>query len=138
MINFHKQPIPTSMATTFLSRCLVFIVVGCLFASSVFGQQRITGLVTTTAGTPLPGATVLLLGSPTTVTTIADGSFVINADSGSTLEVSYIGYKSKRIKVGNGASLKITLSESAVNLEEVVVTGYTAQRVKEITGSVSI
>ena len=53
------------------------------------------------------------------------------------LLISFIGYQSKELKITNQTALKISLSQSAINLDEILVTGYTSQKVKEITGSVA-
>jgi hypothetical protein len=57
--------------------------------------------------------------------------------SGRHLEISYIGYLTQELKVGNQANLQITLKEDLQNLEEVVVVGYGAQKKVNMTGAVS-
>ncbi|HMK17382.1 MAG TPA: TonB-dependent receptor [Chitinophagaceae bacterium] len=127
------------MPTCFIQKCFGAFIIACLLsASSILAQEKVIGIVTTSTGTPLSGATINLINTPITATTISDGSFTINAKPGNTIVVSYVGYRPRLIKIGSETSLKISLSESVISLDEVVVTGYTAQRVKEITGSVSI
>jgi len=94
--------------------------------------------VTNNFGAPLFGATVALHGARIAVTTLSDGSFTLSANTGDVLEVSFVGYRSQQLKIANETNVKIVLHASMVSLDEVVITGYTAQRVKEITGSVSI
>ena len=87
---------------------------------------------------PLPGATILIKGTNIATTSLNDGSFILTARPGDVLEISFIGYKTQQVKIGNETNIKITLLTGILSLEEIVLTGYTAQRVKEITGSVAI
>lgn len=97
--------------------------------------QIISGTVSAKDG-PLPGASVKVKNTPMGVTTDLDGKFSIRANSESILVVSYTGYSTKEVAVGNQTPINITLSENA-NLDEVVVVGYATQRKSDLTGSVS-
>jgi len=108
-----------------------------LFATSAFPQQKIAGVVTSPEGSALSGASVSVNGSKNGTVTKRDGSFVITANTKDVLLISYIGYDTKRITIGNETNLKIILSLSVNELDQVVVTGYTSQRIKEIAGSVA-
>ena len=103
-----------------------------------FAQLKITGIISGTGGLPLSGVTVAI--KETNVATVTDqrGYFSIAAHTGDMLTISYIGYKTRQIKITDKTSLKLSLSESLTILDEVLVTGYTSQKVKEITGSVAI
>ena len=57
---------------------------------------------------------------------------------GDVFEISFIGYKTQEIKIANDTSIKVTLQLAMTSLDEVVVTGYTSQKIKEITGSVAV
>jgi len=139
MINFRKLPILTYLSTLFYHKSFGAFIVACfLFVSPVIGQEKISGVVTSNTGIPLFGATIVVVGTTIATTTVADGTFIINAKPGNTLDISFVGYKSRQVKVGIEASFKISLSEAVVSLDEVVVTGYNAQKVKEIAGSVSV
>ncbi len=111
-----------------------------LFLSStvVFSQQKITGTVLNDINLPLSGATVSLKGSTIATATHNDGSFSINAKAGDILEISYTGFQTQQIKIGAENNLRITLLETVFTLDEIVLTGYTSQRLKEITGSVAV
>ena len=63
-----------------------------LFGVVAFAQQTITGTVTDESGVPLAGATVLIQGTSTAVSSDFDGNFSINASMGDMLEASYVGY----------------------------------------------
>lgn len=79
---------------------------------------KIVGIVTdSSTGEPLIGATIKLVGSTTGTVTDTDGRFEIRAAKGATLEVSYLGYTSKKVKVTDVKVLSITLSDQAQVLE---------------------
>lgn len=98
---------------------------------------KITGSVTDPAGEPVIGASVVLQGSKTGVTTDIDGNFQIMVPEGSVLQFSSVGFESKTARVSNGKALHITLNEDTRLLDEVVIVGYGTQRKSDITGSVS-
>ncbi|HEY2581131.1 MAG TPA: von Willebrand factor type A domain-containing protein, partial [Mucilaginibacter sp.] len=88
---------------------------------------------------PIPGVTVKVEGTNTAALTDAAGKFTIDVPDGKEyLSVSFIGYKTQRVKLGKDSALKIYLEPSSNALSEVVITGYTAKRKKEITGSVAV
>ena len=108
----------------------------CLVA---FAQGKtVTGTVTDGTGEPLIGVSVQVKGTSTGAITDLDGKFSISGvNSGSTLVVSYIGYSTQEIKVGNQTTFEITMTDDAQLLDEVVVIGYGAVRRKDLTGSVA-
>ena len=109
------------------------------FSLTAAAQTKVTGTVNGIDGLPLAGATVVIKGTNKATTTASDGSFTIMTKTGDVLLLSFIGHQTRQIKVDNETSfLKISLSESITNLDEIVVLGYTSQKVKEITGSVAI
>jgi len=105
-----------------------------------FAQQRtITGTVTTKEGTPLVGASVMVVGQKTGETTGADGNFTIQVPANAkNLRISYVGYQAQDVAISGQSNISVTLESSATNLNEVVVTGYGSQRKKDITGSVAV
>lgn len=100
-------------------------------------QSAITGTVTDNTGAPLPGASVVEKGTTNGTQTDFDGNFTLNVDSGATLIVSYIGFKSQEIAVNGNSVVNVSLSEDAAALEEVVVVGYSTQTRGDLTGSVA-
>ncbi len=116
-----------------LARLLNLMLFFCALA--VWSQQTITGTVSDTNG-PLPGASVVIKGTSTGVSTDFDGNYTIQAETGATLQFSYIGYAPKEIVLGTQTQLNVTL-EADNELEEVVVIGYGTQRKSDLTGSVS-
>ncbi|GAA4950335.1 TonB-dependent receptor [Algibacter agarivorans] len=97
--------------------------------------QTVSGTVTAD-GQPLPGATVLVKGTTQGTSTDFDGNFTIKAEALSTLVISYIGYSTKEVLVGNQTQINVSLEQDN-KLDEVVVIGYGTQRKSDLTGSVS-
>ena len=87
-------------------------------------------------GEPIIGANVLVKGTTNGTITNLDGEYELNAPIGSTLVISYIGYKSMETKATEGAQV-INLVEDSETLDEVIVVGYTTQRKESLTGAMS-
>ncbi len=86
---------------------------------------------------PLIGATVAPAGDPTKgVTTDIDGNFTITVPKGTRLSFSYIGYMRQVVEAT--PEMKVVLQDDALNLQEIVVTGYTTQRKADLTGAVAV
>lgn len=102
------------------------------------GKFTVDGSVRDDKGMPVIGASVIVKGTNTGVTTDLDGNFTLAAPySEATLTVSYLGYAPQEIPINNRTHLDIVLVEDAKALENVVVVGYTTQKKATITGSVS-
>ena len=94
-----------------------------LSSQSTQQAKKITGKVLDAAGEPIIGASVLVKGSGTGAVTDVDGKFSAQeAPAGSTLEISFIGYKTAMLKVTNASSYSVTLQDDSQTLDEVVVT----------------
>ena len=91
---------------------------------AAFAQDRtLTGKVTDGSGNPLPGVSVLVKGTNRGTTTDADGSYKLNVANGTKVVVSYVGFASKEMAVGNQTALNVSLDEDSRQLNEVVVSG---------------
>ena len=99
--------------------------------------KTITGQIVDAAGEPVIGANVLVKGTTNGTVTDIDGKFSLNVDAGAVLEISYIGYLSQEIVVGNQSVINVTLREDTKALDEVVVIGYGTQKKADLTGSVA-
>jgi len=112
-----------------------------LTTSLSFGQDdiKIRGTVTDSNGAPLPGATVIQIGTTNGVQTDFDGNYIITiSPSGQkTLSYSYIGYKKIERSFQTSSIINVSLQEDVESLDEVVVVGYGSQKKSDITGSVS-
>ena len=104
-------------------------------AQTVQQTGSVKGQVLDASGEPIIGATVRVKGSKSGTVTDLDGNFTLAADAGSTLEVTYIGYKPVTVKAGS-APLTIKMEEEGQTLNDVVVVGYGTMRKKDLTGSV--
>ncbi|MEC7770070.1 MAG: TonB-dependent receptor [Bacteroidota bacterium] len=115
------------MLTPFLVLCMSFS----------FGQEKtVSGNVTDQNGLPLPGVSVMVVGTSNGTQTDFDGNYSISASNGQVLRFSYIGQKTVERTIGASNTINVQMEEDAQALEEVVVTGYTSQRRSDITGSV--
>ena len=94
-------------------------------------QNTISGTIRDGNG-PLPGANVIEVGTNNGVSTDFDGNFEISVSDGASLEISYTGYFTQTIEVGNQSSFDILMEEDTEQLDEVVVTslGFTEKRDK--------
>jgi TonB-linked SusC/RagA family outer membrane protein len=85
----------------------------------------------------MAGASVRVKGSDQGTVTDAQGKFMINAQRGKVLVISYLGEETQEIKVGDDLSPTIVLADKAGNLEDVVVVGYGTQKKSVVTGAIS-
>jgi TonB-linked SusC/RagA family outer membrane protein len=101
--------------------------------------RRITGIIAdAVTGEPLVGANVVEKGTTNGTISNAEGSYSLNiVSNASILVVSYIGYTTKEVLVGQGTRVDVQLSEDMQALEEVVVVGYGTQKKANLTGAVS-
>ncbi len=116
---------------------LLLLLLGVFFSSTIMPQTTVTGVVKDDLNEPLTGVSILIKGTTKGTITDLDGRFTISANNTSDILVfSYLGYKSKELKVVTGKTMQVVLNEDAKALEEVVVVGYQDVRVKDLTGSV--
>ena len=113
-----------------------------IFAASLLGMSSalaqnapIRGTVVDAGNEPVIGAAVMVPGTTTGATTNLDGKFELRVAPGATLEVSCIGYATKRVAAANG--MTIVLEDDTEMLEETVVIGYGVQKKSDLTGAVA-
>src|SRR6185437_287845 len=116
---------------------LFFLLLIFSFSSPVIAQQAITGKVTGNSN-PLSGVTVQVKGNTVSTQTDVSGSFAISASPDATLVFTSVGYATKEVPVSNRAVVDVELEAVSRQLDQVVVTGYTRQAKKDITGSVAV
>lgn len=108
-------------------------------AFGVKAQTKITGkVIASDDNQPIIGASVKIKSKPGGSATDSNGSFVVMASPIDVLVFSFVGYNPKEVTVGDQKIISVTLQASQNSLVEVVVTGYTAQRKKDLTGAVSV
>ena len=105
--------------------------------SSMQKGRTVTITVTDESG-PLIGANVTVKGTTNGNVTDANGYVILqNVPDDAVLSVSYIGYVSKEIPLGNQSSLRVRLAEDTKTLDEVVVIGYGTMEKKQVTSAVT-
>ncbi|MCW3107760.1 MAG: TonB-dependent receptor plug [Segetibacter sp.] len=116
-----------------LTACLLF------FATVTFAQRTISGKVTGTNNEPVSGATVSVKGTTIATQTNAEGAFTLTAPNDqSTLVITNVGFETAEITATGRGVLNVSLKPTNATLSEVVVTGYSSQAKKDITGSVAV
>lgn len=118
---------------------LSLILFICIISQNVSAQKKmISGKIVDNTGIPLSGANIVIKGNPKGTSTDFDGKFSIEADSKSTLLISYIGMDDVSIAVGDKTNLSVTLRSSAQSLQEVVVSvGYGTKKRSDVISSVA-
>lgn len=119
----------------------IFLMLVTMFFATISNAQNIDiyGSVQDNLGAPIPSANIIVKNTNKGTTTDFDGNFSIqNIEIGTTITVSYLGYKTKEIVIIDNSRKTIQLEEDAAQLNEVVVIGYGTQTKKEITGAVSV
>ena len=100
--------------------------------------KKVTGVVVDGTGEPVIGANVVVKGTTNGTITDFDGNYTIEGvPADGVLVISYIGYLSQEIPVGNQSAINVTLKEDTQTLDEVVVVGYGTMRKSDVTGSIS-
>ena len=116
--------------------CVLLLLLMSMFSTIAFSQGRtISGKVVDNAGQGIPGATIAVKGTRTTVVSNADGEFSIPVNSSNdVLEVSSIGYEKLEIPVGSGSTVNVTLTTAVGGLSEVVVTALGVSKAQKALG----
>ena len=130
--HFSQSPVLCKVALVAIMlafQALLGIGAGVLNAQTVKGS-----VISGSDNEPLIGASVMVQGTKTGAVTDLDGNFTIEAKNGQTLEVSYLGFITQKVKV-NGSVVQVTLQEDKHSLDEVVVVGYGVQKKKLVTGA---
>ncbi|MFR4738971.1 SusC/RagA family TonB-linked outer membrane protein [Phocaeicola coprocola] len=97
--------------------------------------KSISGTIVDSNGIPVIGANVLVKGTTNGTITDIDGNFTLTVPAGAILQISFIGYNSQEVTVGEQTSFNVVLKEDTETLEEVVVVGYGVQKKKLVTGA---
>jgi len=110
-----------------------------LVSMSGYAQSgKVSGTVTDADnGSPLPGVTVKVKGTPGAAISNVDGNYSITADGKATLVFSYIGYATQEIPVNGQSVISVKMSTDNKALSEVVVIGYGTAKRSDLTGAIS-
>lgn len=118
---------------------LFFLAFILIFPGLSMAQTTITGRVIDTEGQPVAGATVSVPGTTAGAGSSANGTYSLTAPSGATeLSVSAIGYTKQTVTINGRTTINFSIKSNVSNLNEVVVTGYAAQKKKDIVGAVAV
>jgi TonB-dependent starch-binding outer membrane protein SusC len=105
-------------------------------AFAAFAQKHVvTGTITDATNAPMPGVNVIVKGTTIGTATDANGNFSIEAADEDILQVSFIGYAPKEVRVGSQVKIDVQLAEDVATLQEVVVWGYGEARKADLTGA---
>ena len=117
---------------------ILILLIALLPSIMALAQNKITGkIISSDDKKPIANASVQIKGTTTGITSDGEGNFSMSAKPSDVLVFSYTGFLTQEIKVNNQISLNVNLALSNNSLNEVVVTGYTTQLRKDITGSVA-
>ncbi|TYP77320.1 SusC/RagA family TonB-linked outer membrane protein [Aquimarina intermedia] len=121
-------------------KCKQLLFLSIFALASVFAQGQITGTVTDQAdGMPIPGVSVVVMGTSQGTATDFNGNYTLENVSGDAILVySYLGYKTQEIQANNRSLIDVALVEDAAQLGEIVVTGYSKQRKVDVTGAITV
>lgn len=106
--------------------------------SSSQQQKSISGKVTDSSGSPLPGVSVVVKGTTNGTITDGNGSYSIsNVPENATLQFSFVGMKGQEVVVAGKTTVNVKMEEETIGIEEVVAIGYGTQSRREVTGAVT-
>lgn len=123
--------------------CVLLLMLGTgpMFGAATETNQarQVQGVITDRQGETLPGVNVVVKGTTQGVISDMDGKFTLQAPSPkSVLVISYVGYETYEVIVGNKTTFNIVLNDQMTTLDEVVVVAYGAQKKQTVTGAVSM
>jgi TonB-linked SusC/RagA family outer membrane protein len=123
----------------FMKKLLSFLTLCVFFSWNMVAQTNpVKGVVrSANDAEPLIGVSVMVKGTSTGTVTDLDGLFTLNAQPSDVLIISYLGYRTQEIAVGNQTNLDISLEEDNQLLDEVVVIGYGVQKKSVVTAAIS-
>lgn len=148
-INVSNKTVAEVLNKAFLQTNIVYAVEGSNImlmkkeqevAASAIVQQKgrtINGVITDSKGETIIGANVSVKGTTNGTITDMDGKFTLEVPNNAHIVISYIGFLTQDINVGNKTSLNIQMEEDTQNLEEVVVIGYGVQKKTSVSGAIS-
>ena len=119
---------------------LIFLApVLCGLTVQAQNKIHVTGIVKDDKGVAAPNASVTVKGTRTGVSTDANGAFAIDVpNQKSVLVISYLGFATQELVVGNQTSVNVNLALSTGTLNDVVVVGYGTQKKVTLTGAVAV
>jgi TonB-linked SusC/RagA family outer membrane protein len=122
-----------------MQKSFLFILMAMFCWAFSANAKSVTGTVTDESNEPLPGVSVLVMGTTHGTMTDYDGKFSISdvADN-ATVRFSCIGYTTQEVKVGGRSTIDVTMKEDIAKLDEVVVIGYGSAQAKDLTSPITV
>ncbi|WP_299117719.1 TonB-dependent receptor [uncultured Winogradskyella sp.] len=119
---------------TFLNAILLCVF---LVPATLFAQSTVTGTVTDGSNSmPLPGVNVIVKGTTNGNNTDFDGKYSLTVNNGDVIVFSYLGFVTQEITYNGQATIDVTLTEDAAQLDEIVLIGYGSTTKQDATGAV--
>lgn len=118
-------------------RQFLLILVVLLSGGQIWAQTQVSGTVTDNEGMPLPGVTIVQVGTTNGTITDVDGKYTITVPADASLSFSYVGYETKTVPVNGKSTIDVTLTSQTNFLDELVVVGYGTQKKSVTTGAIS-
>ncbi len=110
-----------------------------LFCATMMAQNvKVNGTVVDEDGIGLPGVNILVVGTTTGTISDVDGNYELTVPQGSEIQYSFTGYASQTFTANSNGAINVSMATDAEVLGEVVVTGYSSQRKRDITGAVAV
>ena len=121
-------------------KIILYLILMGSFFSLTAQNIGVKGVVTSSEdGMSLPGASVVISGTNIGTTTDLDGNFTLSkVDKDATLVISYTGYITQTIQVNGQTTINVALKSELLQLQEIVVTGYSKERKVDVTGAVTV
>lgn len=120
-----------------IDRYIAIVPVG---ESNDFSQQQksVSGKVTDSSGSPLPGVSVVVKGTTNGTITDGNGNYSLtNIPENAIVQFSFVGMKGQEISVGNKSAIDVVMTEDAIGLDDVVAIGYGTMKKSDVTGTVT-
>ncbi|MBV7532989.1 SusC/RagA family TonB-linked outer membrane protein [Chitinophaga sp. sic0106] len=118
-------------------RLLIFFLLSMVQLAAFAQGKKVTGKVTATDGSPIPGVSVVIQGTSTGTQTTPDGRFSITVPVGKTLNFRSIGFTAKSVVVDQTDEINVKLAAETGDLNEVVVVAYGTAKKEALTGAVT-
>ncbi|WP_298540718.1 TonB-dependent receptor [uncultured Aquimarina sp.] len=118
----------------------IALLLSLLYHFTSYGQEsyELTGIVTSIeTNTPIPGVSVLVVGTSTGAVTDFDGKYTIKVKSGDVVQFSYIGLTTKNVTISGQTTLDVSMEEDSEALDEIVVVGYGTRKKSHNTGAIA-
>ncbi len=115
-----------------------WILAALFLLTPIWAQAQVSGKILDENSAPIAGVTVVIKGTATGTITDIDGNYTIEAGADQVLVYTYVGYTSQEISVGAQSIIDTQLVLDVTQLEELVVTGYSVERKKDLLGAVAV